>query len=539
MSDNIETKQAQAEQASAAAQGTKKRHIALYIVIAVIAVLLILAGVGYFLVADYYKNHFLPGTTLNQIVCDNLEASEVAVQLEAQSQDYSLTVLDRNGEVIGTLAAEDVGMKTVGALDVVEEILAGQEYRNWLMPYFGKKEYRHDVVCAREFDKEKTLKKLEEWEALDAEQMDMPQDAYISEYMPEKKAYEIIPETEGNALDVEKVNQLVLAAVENGEAQLDLGEYNCYYQAVVTAQDKTLNKTVQELNKVLGTQITYDWNGSEVILDVETIHEWILPPEEDDISGDNGQNTLDADKQNASDSSKQNTSDTNNENTAGNDAENDTRIELAGGYSLDTEAIADFVAAQAKTYDTYGKHRQFTTTLGETIKVLNGGYGWKTDREQETEELTALILEGAVTKREPVYKVKAAKKGEDDIGNSYVEIDLTNQHLYVYWKGEIVLETDFVSGNMSNGNVTPGGLYRLTYKTTDAVLRGADYVTPVKYWMPFNGNIGMHDATWRNEFGGDIYLTNGSHGCVNLPLDKAEAIYGYVSTGFPIICYYY
>ena len=49
----------------------------------------------------------------------------------------------------------------------------------------------------------------------------------------------------------------------------------------------------------------------------------------------------------------------------------------------------------------------------------------------------------------------------------------------------------------------------------------------------------MHDATWRNNFGGDIYLTNGSHGCINLPLDKAEAIYAYVSTGFPIICYYY
>ena len=120
-----------------------------------------------------------------------------------------------------------------------------------------------------------------------------------------------------------------------------------------------------------------------------------------------------------------------------------------------------------------------------------------------------------------------------------MEIDLTHQHLYLYWKGELVLETDFVSGDVADGNTTPGGLYRLTYKTTDAVLRGATYETPVKYWMPFNGNIGMHDATWRNQFGGEIYLTNGSHGCINLPLDKAQAIYGYVSTGFPIICYYY
>ena len=92
---------------------------------------------------------------------------------------------------------------------------------------------------------------------------------------------------------------------------------------------------------------------------------------------------------------------------------------------------------------------------------------------------------------------------------------------------------------MSNGNTTPDGVCGITYKTTNAVLRGRDYETPVNYWMPFNGNVGMHDATWRSEFGGDIYLTNGSHGCINLPLDMAAAIYEYMSTGFPVICYYY
>ena len=103
-----------------------------------------------------------------------------------------------------------------------------------------------------------------------------------------------------------------------------------------------------------------------------------------------------------------------------------------------------------------------------------------------------------------------------------------------------MFETDFVSGNINNpGCVTPAGIFGLTYKTTNAVLRGADYETPVNYWMPFYGNFGMHDATWRSSFGGDIFLTNGSHGCLNLPLDAAAVIYGYVSEGSPIICYYY
>jgi lipoprotein-anchoring transpeptidase ErfK/SrfK len=120
-----------------------------------------------------------------------------------------------------------------------------------------------------------------------------------------------------------------------------------------------------------------------------------------------------------------------------------------------------------------------------------------------------------------------------------VEVDMTNQHLYLYQNGTVELESDFVSGNMSKGYNTPAGVFGLTYKTKNAVLRGADYATPVNYWMPFNGNVGMHDATWRSSFGGNIYLTSGSHGCINLPLDKAKEIYQYMSENFPIICYYY
>lgn len=481
------------------AEEKKKKPIVLIVTLSIIVVLIILLAVGYFQRVNYYTTHFQPGTTVNDIACDNLEAGEVAALLEAQSLTYNLKVTGRDGEVLGTLSAEDVGKKYVNTLDGVQSALESQDEMRWILAYLGKHRYSHDVICVTEFDAEKTVAKLQEWEALDEQQMEQPKDAYLSGYLPGKKGYEIIPETEGTALDVEKVEQLVLTAVENDDAELDLEEEGCYFQAEITADNKELKKRCEELNRMVGTRITYDWNGSEVILDGDTIHEWIV----DEDGAEFG------------------------------------TVDGATEFTFNEEAVALFVADQAKKYDTYGKHRQFTTTLGETIKVLNGGYGWKTDREKETEELISLIKEGTVADREPIYWVKGAKKGQDDIGSSYVEIDLTHQHLYLYWKGELVLETDFVSGNMANGNVTPGGLYRLTYKTTDAVLRGADYVTPVKYWMPFNGNIGMHDATWRSTFGGDIYLTNGSHGCINLPLDKAEAIYGYVSTGFPIICYYY
>lgn len=144
--------------------------------------------------------------------------------------------------------------------------------------------------------------------------------------------------------------------------------------------------------------------------------------------------------------------------------------------------------------------------------------------------MLASVRNGERVEREPLYFARGYATGRpgEDIGSSYVEIDMGNQHLYLYIDGEIILESDFVSGNISRGFGTPAGVFGLTYKERNATLRGENYTTPVDYWMPFNGNIGMHDAGWRRSFGGDIYMRNGSHGCINLPKDKAEIIYGYM-----------
>ena len=127
---------------------------------------------------------------------------------------------------------------------------------------------------------------------------------------------------------------------------------------------------------------------------------------------------------------------------------------------------------------------------------------------------------------------------EDQVGNSYIEIDWAAQHLYVFVGGALLLESDLVSGKVSDGHTTPAGIYAIKYKTTDVVLRGEDYEAPVKYWMPFNGGIGLHDANWRSKFGGTIYERNGSHGCINMPTKKAETLYGLAYKGMPVVCHY-
>ena len=421
------------------------------IVAAVVAVILLAYG-G---VAIYYQSHFLNHTYINNSDCSNMTATEVAAIMDQQSQQYSLQILgrDENGvqEEIGTITASEIGMYWVDTLNAAQELLNRQNEFLWIEMLWSTQ--NHDVVQGVSYDADKLQEQLAQMPALQNKNMIAPEDAYISEYSEKNKNYEIIPETMGIELNNNLVEEVVSTAIMQGDTTVDLEEQGCYETAKITAEDAALVKACDTMNKWVSAQITYDWNGNKVVVDGDTIHEWIQTDNKDP--------------------------------------------------QLDEEAIEEFVAEQVK-------------------------------------ELTASIEKGENIDKEPVYSSKGAQKGSDDIGNSYVEIDLTNQHLYLFQNGSIVLETDFVSGNMSKaGCMTPPGVFGLTYKTKNAVLRGADYETPVNYWMPFNGNVGMHDATWRGSFGGTIYLTSGSHGCVNLPLNMAAAIYEYVSTGFPVVCYYY
>ncbi len=208
-----------------------------------------------------------------------------------------------------------------------------------------------------------------------------------------------------------------------------------------------------------------------------------------------------------------------------------------GTLSVNEAPAKEYVAGLASKYDTFGRNRSFTTHDGQEITVAGGDYGYWMDRVSTREQLIDQILTGESATLEPVYYGTGKSFGEDDIGNTYVEINIGQQHLWVYRNGEQINDTDFVSGGLFKGNGTPEGTYAITYKERDATLVGEGYQSSVKYWMPFNGNIGLHDASWRDAFGGHIYYMNGSHGCVNLPTTKAAEIYDQVEKGEPVVVY--
>lgn len=474
---------------------SKKKIITILLMVLAVSVIAFLA-VFYIWKMNFYKTHFFPNTYINGADCSELDAVAVAEIFKAEVAGYKLTVLgrDANGEQVelGVISADAIGLETKDAMAEANELLAVQNAGSWLMEALNKQEHRIYMPHNVTYDEIALEKYVMQWDAFDETTMIAPADAYISDYKEELNGCEIVPEVYGTQLNVDAALSCIGTFINAYGDKVDLVKQGCYTDPGILATDEGLLFNLKIMNNWLGAEITYDWNSYEVVVDGSLIKDWIAEIE-------------------------------------------------PGSPIIAEDRVEAFVAECAAKYDTYGKNRKFTTTLGVELTLPTGGFGWLTDRAAVTKELVELIYEGAVTDAEPVYSNTAPWHGMNDIGNSYVEADLSNQHLYLYHKGELVFETDFVSGAMNSTPdcVSPAGVFDITYKTTNATLRGGDYEQYVYYWMPFFGNYGMHDATWRTEFGGDIFLEEGSHGCLNLPLDSAATIYNYMYEGYPVICYYY
>lgn len=209
---------------------------------------------------------------------------------------------------------------------------------------------------------------------------------------------------------------------------------------------------------------------------------------------------------------------------------------------VDNKAVKEFVKTINDKYDTVGKKRKFKSTNKGVITVRGGDYGYDIDKKKEAKQLTEDLKAQKSVKRKPVY-YRTGYKNAKDIGNSYVEINLSSQKLWLYKKGKLITTFSIVSGTTSSGHGTHPGVYYIKYKARHTTLRGSngdgtEYASPVNYWMPFNGGQGIHDANWRSSFGGTIYRYSGSHGCVNCPPSRVGEVYNNVTAGYPVVIYY-
>lgn len=222
----------------------------------------------------------------------------------------------------------------------------------------------------------------------------------------------------------------------------------------------------------------------------------------------------------------------------------DWLIDDGGEGSIDEEAVYNYVANLAAQYDTLYTQRTFETSLGTTVTLPSNDYGYQMDVDGEFSQLLEDIYANTTVEREPVYAVRGySRNGYDDLNGTYVEVNLTTQHLWFYKEGSLVVESDIISGLPKDGRETVEGAFALPYKASPFNLvgggggEGESWDVEVQYWMPFHDGQGLHDASWQSNFGGTTYMTAGSHGCINLPVDVAAVIYNYIEADMAIILY--
>lgn len=443
--------------------------------------LLIILAIAYIGVSIYFMEHFFPGTEIDGSNVDLYTVKQVNELLLKKAKAYTLTLTERGGTEV-TLTPEELGM-SFSESDEVRVLKRKQNGFLWPRMFWQKDTYQIGPEIA--FDEDSFQAAM----VTCVKQGASPENAWVE---MEEDGYTVHPEEQGAEIDREALSQTVRQAAETLTENLDLEEAGCYEEPEITTESEEITGLTAQLDKWLGASVTYTFGKQTECVDASIISSFI---------------TLDGDSYTA---------------------------------SLSADAVSDWVSALAKERNTYKQSRTFRSTLRGAITVSGGNYGWQIDQATESAALLASIEDGETVTREPAYSHTANTWDgpNGDIGSTYIEVDMGAQHMWCYKNGSLVVDTDVVTGNISRGYNTPAIVAAIQYKTRNAVLKGDNYRTPVNYWMPFYGNYGIHDAYWRAEFGGEVYLTNGSHGCVNTPPAAMQQVYANMEAGTPVVLYY-
>lgn len=474
--------------------GNAKKKLKPSMIAGVAAAILV---VGYAAGALYYTSHLFAGSKINGMDCANMTEKKADAALKKQVESYEIELDFRNNES-RTISGSDIGYQYTGSGDV-KDVMKKQNPLLWVSGLFSKKNYNVEIDA--DFDKTALKAQLDGLDCLQEANMEAPADAQIAFV---DNQFVIQDETQGTTIDEGTLLTALEEAVCTSQTKLSVEKTGAYAKPSVTKDDETLIHQKDIWNSCATATITYTFGDEQEVLDGMQIKDWLSYDEE-------------------------------------------------GNYVENKEAvmahIKEYVLDLATRRNTMGRDRTITSTMtGEPVTVSGGSYGFRIDQSEEAEQIYENIVNHDVVTREPAYASRAAiySMTGDDIGNTYVEVDLGNQHLWYYKEGTLIMDTDFVSGTYTvSDRRTPSGTYYLMYKQKDQVLRGTrradgtyEYESPVKYWMPFNGGIGFHDASWRYSFGGSIFMYSGSHGCVNLPSSMASELYENIEAGCPILCFY-
>lgn len=439
------------------------------------------AACAYVFAGQKYSSVYFPNTIINGVEASGMTVNQLKDRISENVSEHVIVVEALTGAE--SIVGKEIGLKPVFD-EKLDQVLSAQKPITWGMHVFGEENMTFDLtaVC----DENLLAQTVAKLECSNKENMYPEGDGKISDYIP-GKGYEFIPGTPGTLIDSTALITALLNAVMNLDSTLNLSAPKVYATSDFNSR---LQAQIDELNKTVGVKMVFRRDTLTEILTGDVVNSWIL-------------------------------------------------TDKKGGVSLNKKKITAYVKdVIAPKFDTGRKTWTFVTYTKDTVEITGGSYGWKVNQAKEVEAIMSALLAGRDTTREPVYSCRPLNGSDEVFGPTFVEVNLTAQHLYFYKDNEMILESDIVTGNAARKMSTPPGCFYIFYMKKDAVLRGPDYASPVSYWMPFNQGIGLHDAKWRKVFGGTIYQRGGSHGCVNLPLATAKTIFENVTVGIPVVCYH-
>ncbi|MFR7584045.1 MAG: peptidoglycan binding domain-containing protein [Mediterraneibacter gnavus] len=459
---------------------------ALWITGGVLAVICLI----YVAISVYFMSHFFVNTKINGKNFSGKTASDVEKYLQTNIKDYKLTILE-NEERQDVISGSEIGLEYRAGTEA-EKLLKDQNGFAWPKAFFTENSRKVSVNVS--YNEESLNQRISQLSCLQTEQT--PAENAKPEF--DGNQYVIKPEVYGNAVDKERLTEQVKVHITEFQPQLDMVATKCYAKPKYTEDSKEVQEACDAMNKYVNASITYPMN-EPVVVDKALISQWL-------------------------------------------------QVDGEMKVSLNTEAMKQWFTAFGDKYDTQGTTRTFTTPAGKSATVTGGTYGWSIDEDTELVNLQNSILNGEVVTREPAYYAggTAAAHSGQDWGNTYAEVDMSAQHMWYVQNGQVVLETDVVTGEPIPSKITPEGVYSLMWKQRDATLVGdikpetgkPEYETDVAYWMQVTSSgVGFHDAIWQTAFGGTLYQIpgTGSHGCINMPLDQAGALFNMIEPGTPVI----
>lgn len=448
---------------------------------ALFGLLICLGLIFYISVGNMY---FLKGTTINGRDVSGKTLTGAVNRLSKEYNNKQISILE-NGEVVYNKKVSELGYKVDEdkLTSLVRKEMDEQKDQVFLQ-FFAAKEIEIELPFLYGDDKifSEIVESNFKGERIESKNAEL----FFAD-----GTYSIQDEVYGNKIIEEKLQEVVKTQIEanmenTDNIQIELTE-DFYYKPEVTADNAELVYQMTSYNKYCNAVITHTFGNETEVLNWETIQSWLV------MDGENAK--------------------------------------------LDDAKVEEYVDALRRKYNTIYVERSITTTSGKKIKLPSNDYGYRIDRAKEITQLVKDITSNTTVERDPIYSHKGYhRNGRDDVLGCYIEINLTKQHIWLYKDSKLIVESDIVTGDPSYQE-TQTGAFPIAFKKSPSVLSGETWNTEVQYWMPFHDGQGLHDATWRKKFGGEIYNGDGSHGCVNLPYAVAEKIYNSVDAGYPIFLY--